>query len=84
MLRPAAGQRRLVVSDLADSELPADPLIGPCSTCWRRGGVTRYRTLVAGGVLMVYVATVTQLSRIVEALRAKQCWTRLQAWEALL
>ncbi|CNV11222.1 RNA methyltransferase [Mycobacterium tuberculosis] len=41
------------------------------------------RLLVAGGVLMVYVATVTQLSRIVEALRAKQCWTEPRAWETL-
>ena len=39
--------------------------------------------LVAGGVLMVYVATVTQLSRTVEALREQQCWTEPRAWETL-
>ncbi|MBV8967399.1 MAG: SAM-dependent methyltransferase, partial [Mycobacteriaceae bacterium] len=40
--------------------------------------------LVAGGVLIVYVATVTQLSRTVEALRDQQCWTEPRAWETLL
>ncbi len=39
--------------------------------------------LVAGGVLMIYVATVTQLSRTVEALREQQCWTEPRAWETL-
>ena len=40
--------------------------------------------LVAGGVLIVYVATVTQLSRTVEALRDQHCWTEPRAWETLL
>jgi tRNA (adenine57-N1/adenine58-N1)-methyltransferase catalytic subunit len=39
--------------------------------------------VVAGGVLIIYVATVTQLSRAVEALRAQQCWTEPRAWETL-
>ncbi len=39
--------------------------------------------LVPGGVLIVYVATVTQLSATVEALRAQQCWTEPRAWESL-
>ena len=39
--------------------------------------------LVAGGVLIIYVATVTQLSRAVEALRAQQCWTEPRAWETM-
>ena len=39
--------------------------------------------LVPGGVLIVYVATVTQLSRMVEALREQQCWTEPRAWESL-
>jgi len=39
--------------------------------------------LVAGGVLMIYVATVTQLSRTVEALREQQCWTEPRAWESM-
>jgi tRNA (adenine57-N1/adenine58-N1)-methyltransferase catalytic subunit len=39
--------------------------------------------LVAGGVLMIYVATVTQLSRTVEALREQKCWTEPRAWESM-
>ena len=39
--------------------------------------------LVPGGVLMIYVATVTQLSRTVEALREQQCWTEPRAWESM-
>jgi tRNA (adenine57-N1/adenine58-N1)-methyltransferase catalytic subunit len=39
--------------------------------------------LVAGGVLMIYVATVTQLSRTVEALRGQHCWTEPRAWETM-
>jgi tRNA (adenine57-N1/adenine58-N1)-methyltransferase len=41
------------------------------------------RHLVPGGVLMIYVATVTQLSRAVEALREQQCWTEPRAWESM-
>ncbi|HEX5115687.1 MAG TPA: tRNA (adenine-N1)-methyltransferase [Pseudonocardiaceae bacterium] len=40
--------------------------------------------LVPGGVLVVYVATVTQLSRITEALREQQFWTEPEAWESLM
>ncbi|AMU30882.1 tRNA (adenine-N1)-methyltransferase [Mycobacteroides abscessus] len=40
-------------------------------------------TLVPGGVLIVYVATVTQLSRVVEALREQQCWTEPRSWETM-
>jgi tRNA (adenine57-N1/adenine58-N1)-methyltransferase catalytic subunit len=41
-------------------------------------------SLVPGGVLVVYVATVTQLSRITEALREQQFWTEPEAWESLM
>jgi tRNA (adenine57-N1/adenine58-N1)-methyltransferase len=37
-----------------------------------------------GGVLVGYVATVTQLSRYMEALRAQGVWTEPYAWESLL
>ena len=37
-----------------------------------------------GGVLVGYVATVTQLSTYVEALRAQGCWTEPYAWESLI
>jgi tRNA (adenine57-N1/adenine58-N1)-methyltransferase len=37
-----------------------------------------------GGVLIGYVATTTQLSRLVEALRDSGGWTEPQAWECLV
>jgi tRNA (adenine57-N1/adenine58-N1)-methyltransferase len=37
-----------------------------------------------GGVLVGYVATVTQLSTYVEALRAQGVWTEPHAWESLV
>jgi tRNA (adenine57-N1/adenine58-N1)-methyltransferase len=37
-----------------------------------------------GGVLLGYVATTTQLSRLVETLREAGCWTEPHAWESLL
>jgi len=37
-----------------------------------------------GGVLVGYVATVTQLSTYVEALRAQGLWTEPHAWESLI
>ena len=39
--------------------------------------------LVPGGVLIGYVATTTQLSRVVETLREQQCWTEPRAWESI-
>ncbi|MCP3803688.1 tRNA (adenine-N1)-methyltransferase [Allokutzneria sp. A3M-2-11 16] len=42
------------------------------------------QNLVPGGVLTVYVATTTQLSRITEALREQTCWTEPQSWETLM
>jgi tRNA (adenine57-N1/adenine58-N1)-methyltransferase len=41
-------------------------------------------SLIPGGVLMSYVATTTQLSRVTEALREQQFWTEPQAWETLM
>ncbi len=42
------------------------------------------KALIPGGVLLVYVATVTQLSETVEALRQQQCWTEPRSWESLV
>ncbi|WP_280314208.1 tRNA (adenine-N1)-methyltransferase [Nocardia abscessus] len=42
------------------------------------------QALVPGGVLIVYVATVTQLSKVVEALREQECWTEPRSWESLV
>jgi tRNA (adenine57-N1/adenine58-N1)-methyltransferase len=40
--------------------------------------------LVPGGIVCVYVATTTQLSRVVETLRAHGGFTEPQAWESLV
>ncbi|MFC0315527.1 tRNA (adenine-N1)-methyltransferase [Gordonia phosphorivorans] len=42
------------------------------------------KTLRPGGVVIIYVPTVTQLSRVVEALREQQCWTEPHAWESMV
>ncbi|MDI3313890.1 MAG: tRNA (adenine(58)-N(1))-methyltransferase TrmI [Mycobacterium sp.] len=76
---------RLVIGDVADSELPAgsvDRAVLDMLAPWEVLD-TVSRVVAAGGVLMVYVATVTQLSRTVEALRALRCWTEPRAWETL-
>jgi tRNA (adenine57-N1/adenine58-N1)-methyltransferase len=75
----------LIVSDLADSDLPDgsfDRAVLDMLAPWEVLDAVS-RLVVAGGVLIIYVATVTQLSRAVEALRAQQCWTEPRAWETL-
>ncbi len=76
---------QLIVSDVADSDLPdgsVDRAVLDMLAPWEvLDSVSRL--VVAGGVLVIYVATVTQLSRAVEALRAQQCWTEPRAWETL-
>lgn len=42
------------------------------------------RLLRPGGVLCGYVATTTQLSRLVETMRVQACWTEPQAMESLV
>jgi tRNA (adenine57-N1/adenine58-N1)-methyltransferase len=75
----------LVISDVADADLPAgsiDRVVLDMLAPWDvLDSVSR--ALVAGGVLIIYVATVTQLSKTVEALREQQCWTEPRAWETL-
>lgn len=78
---------QLVVADLAsaDADLPVasiDRVVLDMLAPWEVLDVVA-RALVPGGVLIVYVATVTQLSRVVEALREQQCWTEPRSWETL-
>lgn len=78
---------QLVVADLAsaDADLPGasiDRVVLDMLAPWEVLDVVA-RALVPGGVLIVYVATVTQLSRVVEALREQQCWTEPRSWETL-
>ncbi len=42
------------------------------------------RVIVPGGILTCYVATVPQLSRTIESLRASGKWAELRAWETLI
>lgn len=76
---------QLIISDLADSALPDDSfdravldMLAPWEVL---DSVSRL--VVAGGVLLIYVATVTQLSKVVEAVRAQQCWTEPRSWETM-
>ncbi len=74
---------QLIVADVADSDLSDgsfDRAVLDMLAPWEVLDSVA-RLLVAGGVLMIYVATVTQLSRAVEAVRAQQCWTEPRAWE---
>ncbi len=76
---------RLILSDVADTDLPdgsVDRVVLDMLAPWEVLD-TVSRVLVAGGVLIVYLATVTQLSKTVEALREQQCWTEPRAWETL-
>ena len=73
----------LVIADVADYTGPeVDRVVLDMLAPWDVLGAIA-DALVAGGVLMIYVATVTQLSRTVEALREQQCWTEPRAWETL-
>jgi tRNA (adenine57-N1/adenine58-N1)-methyltransferase catalytic subunit len=76
---------QLIISDLADSELPdgsVDRAVLDMLAPWDVLDAVS-RLVTAGGVLVIYVATVTQLSRVVEAVRAQQCWTEPRSWETL-
>lgn len=73
----------LVIADLNDYRGgEVDRVVLDMLSPWEVLG-TVADALVAGGVLMIYVATVTQLSRAVEALREQQCWTEPRAWESM-
>ena len=77
--RPANWE--LVIADVADYAGPeVDRVVLDMLAPWEVLDAVA-DALVAGGVLMIYVATVTQLSRAVEALREQQCWTEPRAWE---
>ncbi|KZS71304.1 SAM-dependent methyltransferase [Mycobacterium kansasii] len=76
---------RLIVGDVADSDLSdgsVDRAVLDMLAPWEvLDSVSRL--VSAGGVLVIYVATVTQLSTVVEALRAQQLWTEPRSWETL-
>ena len=83
--RGAPDNWQLIISDLADSELPdgsVDRAVLDMLAPWDVLDAVS-RLVTAGGVLVIYVPTVTQLSRAVEAVRAQQCWTEPRSWETL-
>jgi tRNA (adenine57-N1/adenine58-N1)-methyltransferase len=76
---------QLIIGDIVDSDLAeasVDRVVLDMLAPWDVLD-TVARLLIPGGVLMVYVATVTQLSKTVELLREQQCWTEPRAWESL-
>jgi tRNA (adenine57-N1/adenine58-N1)-methyltransferase catalytic subunit len=73
----------LHVTDLAGHEGEADRMVLDMLSPWEMLPVAA-RSVIPGGVLVVYVATTTQLSKVTEALREQQCWTEPQAWETLM
>jgi tRNA (adenine57-N1/adenine58-N1)-methyltransferase catalytic subunit len=73
----------LVIGDLADHTDPqVDRAVLDMLAPWEVLPAVS-AALVPGGVLMIYVATVTQLSKTVEALREQQCWTEPRSWETM-
>jgi tRNA (adenine57-N1/adenine58-N1)-methyltransferase len=72
----------LTVADLATHTGEVDRVVLDMLAPWEMLDVVK-DSLIPGGVLVVYVATVTQLSRVTEALREQQCWTEPQSWETM-
>lgn len=77
----------LRVADLADTSVDelggqVDRVVLDMLAPWECLPAVR-EVLVPGGVLVAYVATTTQLSDVVEALRRQQCWTEPRAWESI-
>lgn len=81
---------RLTVGDLADQVEGgavergwADRMVLDMLAPWDCVGAAAH-ALAAGGVLCAYVATTTQLSRVVETLRADGRWTEPQSMELMV
>ena len=73
----------LVIADVVDYAGPeVDRVVLDMLAPWDVLGAVA-DAVVAGGVLMIYVATVTQLSKTVEAMREQQCWTEPRSWETM-
>jgi tRNA (adenine57-N1/adenine58-N1)-methyltransferase len=78
------GNWSLTVADVADYDgAPVDRVVLDMLAPWDALPAVS-KALVPGGVLIVYVATVTQLSKVVEALREQECWTEPRSWESMV
>ncbi|WP_433755003.1 tRNA (adenine-N1)-methyltransferase [Nocardia sp. CA-135398] len=74
----------ITVADVADYDgAPVDRVVLDMLAPWDALPAVS-KALVPGGVLIVYVATVTQLSKVVEALREQECWTEPRSWESMV
>ncbi|UZJ26309.1 tRNA (adenine-N1)-methyltransferase [Rhodococcus antarcticus] len=73
----------LTIADVAEFEGEVDRVVLDMLAPWDVLPSVA-RNLVPGGVVVVYVATTTQLSRVAETLREMQCWTEPHSWELLL
>ncbi len=76
------GNWSLVIGDVADHSGQVDRVVLDMLEPWAVLP-TVAASLVPGGVLMVYVASTTQLSRVAETLRENGGFTEPQAWESL-
>ncbi|MFD2417035.1 tRNA (adenine-N1)-methyltransferase [Amycolatopsis pigmentata] len=81
--RHTPGNWTLRIADLATHQGEVDRVVLDMLAPWEVLP-TVSESLVPGGVLVVYVATVTQLSTITEAIREQQCWTEPESWETLM
>ena len=78
---------QLVVGDLGDAPdglADVDRVVLDMLAPWDCAGRGRPRSLAPGGVVCCYVATTTQLSRTVEALREHGGFDEPAAWESLV
>lgn len=77
----------LTVADLRDFDVEAlgqvDRVVLDMLAAWETFDVVS-KALVPGGVLVVYVATTTQISSVAEALREQGSWTEPRIWESLV
>lgn len=72
-----------LTEELPTLEHPVDRIILDMLAPWECVDVVA-DALVPGGIVCVYVATTTQLSRVVETLRAHGGFTEPQPWESLV
>jgi tRNA (adenine57-N1/adenine58-N1)-methyltransferase len=77
------GNWSITVDDVKNHEGEVDRVVLDMLSPWEVLP-TIAKNLIPGGVLVVYVATTTQLSTVTEALREMTCWTEPHAWETLV
>ena len=77
------GNWSITVDDVKNHEGEVDRVILDMLSPWEVLP-TIAENLIPGGVLVVYVATTTQLSVVTEALREMTCFTEPHAWETLV